>query len=329
MNHSEIAHRIEELTGRPALATARIVTDTTNFMNIRPGHVIHLGDRFYLVERDMKEGRFGIDDQPKFWVKKAIELESGGDKVLKLAFHEEFTIRIGLLRMRCYRDPLKEGELLDMVRGDTRFMQGWTEKDEQDNPVRVIDFIRGRNLYRYLSDLHMDHRTYFDTVLPGVLRKLVDAFDAITMIHQRGYNHGDIRNDHILIESDTDQFRWIDYDFCQDIPDFDIWSLGNVLLYVVGKGERTFHEVDAGRLRLARGASLTKQDASAFFAHRIMNLAKLFPWIPTELNDILMRFSYGTQVFYETAQALLDDLRPVVQSLVGQGTAPSLSRDLD
>ena len=327
MDQSEIIHRIEELTGRRASAPARIVTDTTDFMNILRGHVIHLGDRFYLVEKDMKEGRFGIAAQPKFWVKKAIELESGDDKVLKLAFHEEFTIRIGLLRMRCYRNPLKEGELLDMVRGDARFMQGWTEKDERGNPVRVIDFIRGRNLYRYLSDLQMEHRTYFDTELPGILCKLVDAFEAIAMVHQRGYHHGDIRNDHILIESETDQFRWIDYDFCQDIPDFDIWSLGNVLLYVVGKGERTFHQVAAGRLQPATGAKLTKQDASAFFAHRIMNLAKLFPWIPSELNDILMRFSYGTRIFYETAQALLDDLRPVVQSLVGQRTAPSFNRD--
>ena len=54
------------------------------------------------------------------------------------------------------------------------------------------------------------------------------------------------------------------------------------------------------------------------FRRRVMNLAKLFPWIPPDLNDILMRFSYETQVFYETARALLDDLRPVAESLAGQ-----------
>jgi hypothetical protein len=318
MDQSEIEHRVGELTGRPVSSPLRVVTDTTEFMNIWRGHIVHIGDRFYLVVGDMKEGRFGIDDQPKFWVKKALELETGDEKILKLAFHEEFTIRIGLLRMRCYRDPLKEGAVLKVVRGDVRFMQGQTVEDERGNPVRVIDFIRGRNLYEYLNDLRMDHRTYFHAVLPGILRKLVDAFEAIAMIHQHGYHHGDIRNDHILIDQQTDQFRWIDYDFCQDIPDFDIWSLGNVLLYVVGKGEHTFHEVSAGRLRLAPGTKLTKQDASAFFAHRVMNLAKLFPWIPGELSDILMHFSYGTEVFYETVRALLDDLRPVVQSLVRQ-----------
>jgi hypothetical protein len=164
----------------------------------------------------------------------------------------------------------------------------------------------------------MDHRTYFHTALPGILRKVVGTFEAIAMIHDRGYHHGDIRNDHILIDSETNEFRWIDFDFCQDIPDFDIWSLGNVLLYVVGKGEHTFHEVAAARLQVAAGAELTKEDASAFFAHRIMNLAKLFPWIPPELSDILMHFSYGTDVFYETVRALLDDLRPVVESMVSQ-----------
>ena len=320
MDQSKLESRIKALTGRPAKSPLKVVTDTTDFMNIWGGHVIHLVDRFFLVVGDMREGRFGIDDQPKFWVKKALDLESGEEKILKLAFHEEFSIRIGLLRMRSYRDPLKEGALLEMVRGDTRFMQGWTAEDECGNPVRIIDFIRGRNLYKYLGDLQMDHRTYFHTVLPEILNRLLGSFEAIAMIHEHGYYHGDIRNDHLLIDSQTEEFRWIDFDYCQDIPDYDVWSLGNILLYAVGKGEHTFHEVDIGRLRLAPGIELTQQDASAFFVHRVMNLAKLFPWIPPELSDILMHFSYGTQVFYETAEDLLNDLRPVVQSLLNQAT---------
>ncbi len=323
MDPCELERRIEELTGRPPKPPLRIITDTTEFMNIGPGHVVHLGDSFFLVSRDMKEGRFGIDDQPKFWVKKAQDLETGRQKILKLVFHEEFTFRIGLLRLRCYRDPLKESRLLEMVRGDMRFMQGRTIEDERGNPVRVIDFIRGRNLYRHLRNLEMDHHTYFHTVLPEILGKLLEAFEAVAMIHERGYHHGDIRNDHILIDADTGQLRWIDYDFCQDVPDYDVWSLGNVLAFVVGKGEHTFHEVAAGRLDLVPGAKLTKQDASAFFRHRIINLAKLFPWIPPRLSDILMHFSYETEVFYETVRELLGDLRPVVESLASQADRPA------
>ena len=58
-----------------------------------------------------------------------------------------------------------------------------------------------------------------------------------------------------------------------------------------------------------------------------MNLAKLFPWIPTELNDILMRFSYGTQVFYENVRSLLDDLRPVVEWLENQSEAAGMKTE--
>ena len=212
----------------------------------------------------------------------------------------------------------KEGKLLDVVRGDARFMQGWTAEDEHGNPVRVIDFIRGRSLYSYLMDLQMDHHAYFHTLFPAILGRLVGAFEAIAMIHERGYHHGDIRNDHILIDPKTDGLCWIDYDLSQDVPDYDTWSLGNVLVYVVGKGEHTFHDVATGQLPLPPGASLTRRDASAFVKYRVMNLAKLFPWIPPELNDILMRFSYETERSYQTVRALLDDLRPVAETLAGQ-----------
>lgn len=322
MDRPELEHRIETLTGRRAPTPLQIFSDTTEFMNIQGGHVLRLADRFFLVLGDMREGRFGVDEQPKYWVKKALDIVSGEEKILKLVFHEEFNIRMGLLRIRCYRDPVKESEVLDMMRGDSRFMQGMTIEDDQDNPVRIIDFIRGRNLYRFLEDLPVDHLTYFGEALPGVLRRLLHAFEAIAEIHHRGYCHGDIRNDHILIDSATDEFRWIDYDLRQDITDFDVWSLGNILLYAVGKGEHTFHDIAVRRISVAPGERLTEKDASAFFRHRIMNLEKLFPWIPAELNNILMRFSYGTTVFYENVPALLDDLRPVVESMNSGPVSP-------
>jgi hypothetical protein len=316
MNESEIRARVEAVSGRPADRHFAVFHDTTQFTDILRGHVIELEGNHYLVQGDMREGRFGIDEQPKFWVKRAVELGTGAKKVLKLVFHEDFNIRIGLLRIRCYRDPEKEGRVLDLVRGDPRFMQGVTMRDEKGNAVRVIDLIRGKSIYRYLHDLDMGHEEYFRTALPGVLRGVLGCFEAIATIHAKGLHHGDIRNDHILIEKGTGLYRWIDFDLCQDVSDFDVWSLGNILLFSVGKGEHTFHEVRAGKLVLAKGAApLTEQDASGFFVHRIMNLRKLFPWIPAALNDVLMHFSYGTADFYESVDEVIDDLRPVVRSL--------------
>lgn len=313
MDGSNLRRRVEELLGRPLAAPPPVVTDTTQFMNIWRGHVIRLDDRHFVVERDMKEGRFGLDEEPKFWVKGCRDLDTGASKILKLVFNEEFDIRVGLLRIHCYRDPEKEGRVLDRVRGDGRFMQGETLEDDGGNPVRVIDFIRGKNLYRRLRDLEMEHEVYFHTELPGILRRLLPLFEGIAMMHREALCHGDIRNDHVIIEAGTGRFRWIDFDLCQDVSDFDVWSLGNILVYVIGKGERTFHDLRAGRLHSVR--ELVAGDASAFFVHRIMNLRKLFPWIPPELNEILMHFSYGTRDFYESAEEILSDLRPVVDAL--------------
>ena len=42
-------------------------------MSIDGGDVLRLAGNDYLVLGNAREGRFGIDDQPKFWVKSAIE----------------------------------------------------------------------------------------------------------------------------------------------------------------------------------------------------------------------------------------------------------------
>jgi serine/threonine protein kinase len=317
MDEAKLRDRIEELTGRPAPDRLSVFTDTTEFMSIWRGHVLLLEGRHFLVEGDMREGRFGVDDQPKFWVKKALDLTTGRSKILKLVFNEEFNIRIGLLRIRCYRDPDKEGRVLDLVRGDRRFMQGESLKDSESNSVRVVDFIRGDNLYEYLSGLVLDHETYYRTRLAGILERLLPAFEGIAFFHENGQHHGDIRNDHLIMDPESDLFRWIDFDLCQDISDFDVWSLGNVLLFTIGKGEHTFHDLAAGRLAVPPGGqAFTEHDASAFFVHRIMNLRKLFPWIREDLNEILMHFSFGTTEFYETTEQILADLRPVVAAMV-------------
>ena len=39
-----------------------------------------------------------------------------------------------------------------------------------------------------------------------------------------------------------------------------------------------------------------------------MNLQKLYPHIPTSLNNILMYFSVGSDVYYELAEELIADL---------------------
>jgi hypothetical protein len=79
-------------------------------------------------------------------------------------------------------------------------------------------------------------------------------------------------------------------------PDYDIWCLGNVLTYVVGKGNHYFHEIRNNPVSYPptpETLSLCENDALLSFRHRVANLRKLFPYIPQRLSAILMRFSSG------------------------------------
>lgn len=57
-------------------------------MNIRSGDVLDPGGSYYLVRGEEMEGRFGLDGEPKYWMKRAIDLSDGSSKVIKLVFYE-------------------------------------------------------------------------------------------------------------------------------------------------------------------------------------------------------------------------------------------------
>lgn len=304
-----LAARIEELSGWKPRKTVEVLTDTTEAMNIHRGHVIALEDRLYAVMGNCYETRFGISDQPKYWVLRCTDLETGEDKIVKTVFNEEFIVRIGPLRIRCYRSPQKESEVLELTRGDMRFMQGRTVFDSANNQVRLLDFIPGPSLFDHILAWNEDHEAYVFGEMQNILHRLIESIEAIDMLHQHDLCHGDIRNDHLIIDRRNDRIRWIDFDLKQDFSDFDVWSIGNVISYVVGQGIHSFHQVlrsDEFPDSVKKG--LRPEDASVFFNYRVMNLRKLFPYIPGCINDILMRFSVGTTDYYESLAEVAEDL---------------------
>jgi hypothetical protein len=306
-----IIQRAEQITREPFSGKPEIFRDTTNFMYIDRGHLIGLGDELYLVRGNEKEGRFGLDEQPKFWVKRAISLTDGRKFILKLVCHETFKIQIGIIKITCSRSGDKEGQVLELVRGDHRFMQGRTVRDSGGNPVRVIEFINGADLLSYIYALKMPHEEYFRTSFPSLLARTISAFRAIRFLNENGLCHGDIRNDHIIVENETGAFRWIDFDLTQDFSDFDLWSLGNILHCLVGKGFVTFRDTIRERPQLS--SLLNEDDASAFFPHRVMNLRKIYPYVPEKLNDVLLRFSQGAQTAYDSISQVIEDLGAVTE----------------
>ncbi|MDD3732821.1 MAG: serine/threonine protein kinase [candidate division Zixibacteria bacterium] len=307
--------RIRELTGWQQVPRPSIITDTSDWTRIKRGDIMHLDNCDFLITGNRYETRFGIEDQPKYWVFSAFELATGRQKIIKTVFHEDFYVHISIFRIHCYRSPEKESRVLDLVRGDERFMQGYTSLDEKGNHVRIIDFIKGKALLNDIHENTKSHEQYFHEDLPDILKKLTGSLEAIALLHRFGTCHGDIRNDHIIIERDTGKFRWIDFDLNQHVADFDVWSIGNIINYAVGKGINSFHNVlKNSKFPAEVRQSLCSDDSSAFYEYRIMNLKKLYPYIPEKLSNILLHFTINPKCFYKNIEELLNDYTDMLET---------------
>jgi hypothetical protein len=288
----------------------RIHTDTSDFFALDAGDVVVLDGRPYLVRNSIREGRFGLEDEIKHWVKRSIDLTSGAMRILKLVFYERFTATIGGIEFECFRSPRKEARILDLVDGHPHFMHGLSAADEKGNIVRVLETISGASLAAHVADLEQDHESYFYTNLPGILDHYLRCIEAIRFLHDHGEKHGDIRRDHILIDSESGHYRWIDFDYNyrhrENIYGYDLFGLGNVLIYLVGKGDVLLPELRQRDPELL--ARLTDGDMNIVFHNRLANLKKAFAYIPESLNRVLLHFSRGANWFYETTPQLLQDL---------------------
>lgn len=307
--------RLCEMASRwlPAGQDARrlkIHKDTTDFFRVGYGDIVDLDGRPYLIRHNAKEGRFGLDDEVKHWVKRAIDLLDGSHKFIKLVFHERFKAHIGGIEFECFRSPRKEARILDLVSGHKNFMHGYSVRDEKENVVRVLDFIYGPSLYKYVQNLQGDHESYYFDEFPGILDRFIECIQAVQFLHHHGEKHGDIRRDHILVDRENGDFRWIDFDFNyrhrENIYGYDLFGLGNVLAFLAGMGDvllQNLKQQDHPALR-----SLREEDLNIVFRNRIVNLKKIYPYIPDTLNRILLHFSRGANRFYETTGELLEDL---------------------
>jgi hypothetical protein len=61
---------------------------------------------------------------------------------------------------------------------------------------------------------------------------------------------------------------------------------------------------------------ITKDDLNIIFNNRVVNLRKVFSYIPESLNLMLLHFSLGADVFYEDTHQFLNDLREARKDLL-------------
>ncbi len=309
-------HRVTRSLRRPP----RYFTDTSNFTAIDYGDIIAIDNRFLLVTGYTREGRFGIEEQVKPWVPRTEDLENGEKFILKLVFHETFDMQLGQFTINCYRNPEKEARVLELVKDHPHFMHGRSVLDEGNNLVRILDIIGGSRLDKYIHRGELSHQEYFFQKFPEVIRQFLECVKGIQFLHENGLRHGDIRRDHIFVERDTGLYRWIDFDYDFYMPErpfaLDLYELGNILTYLTAR-ER-FHQKtilnhpDMGQAVLD---TIVPGDLSVLSKNRIVNIKKLFPYIPDRLNNILLHFSYGTEVFYETVAEFHDELAEAMSVL--------------
>jgi len=292
--------------------------ELSDFFCINRGDVVLVDNHHYVISGTAREDGFGIDDEPKHWVKYAYDISTGERKIIKLVFLEQFDMRYGDCVIRCFRSPAKEGRALDSVRGHQHFMQGRTVHAGADGEVRIIDYIKGKTLFKKIEGCSGSHEGYVKNSLPSLLQLFIPCLRALDFLHSAGLRHGDVRTDHLILDSDSGQLRWIDFDYdfvFNEAPyAVDLLGIGNILSDLVGKGESTIYNLRFDKDLAGVLEGLEPGDFSMVEPGRLMNWRKLYPYIPEELNRILMFFSAGAELYYESAAEIAEDLQEAVNS---------------
>lgn len=294
----------------------KIYKDTSDFFRVEYGNVVILNEKPFLILHNAKEGRFGLDDEEKFWVKRSVDLTDGSRKILKLVFHEKFTANIAGIPFECFRSPKKEARILKLVAGHKNFMHGYAVEDEKGNIVRILDVINGETIHAHVQNLKIDHKAYFYELFPDILSKYIECIKAVKFLHENNEKHGDIRRDHIFIDRNSGNFRWIDFDYNyrhrENIYGYDLFGLGNILIFLTGMGDLMM--TDLQKQNHPALSLLTDDDVNIVFHNRVANLKKVYPYIPEILNTALMHFSRGANWFYDNTGQLLEDLEGFMQT---------------
>ena len=77
-------------------------------------------------------------------------------------------------------------------------------------------------------------------------------------------------------------------------------------MYLVGMGDVLIPNIKTANPQVF--GELSEDDTNIVFNNRVANLIKIYPYIPENLNRILMHFSKSANVFYDHTLQLLDDL---------------------
>jgi hypothetical protein len=84
-------------------------------------------------------------------------------------------------------------------------------------------------------------------------------------------------------------------------------------MYIVGQGYVLLHELKSRNHGVL--SRLSDAELNIIFNNRVVNLKKVYPYIPDTLNRVLLHFSNGANWFYEQVGQLIHDLRPAIEDI--------------
>jgi hypothetical protein len=89
--------------------------------------------------------------------------------------------------------------------------------------------------------------------------------------------------------------------------------MGCLLTTVAGRGFVNLYELKQIYPDILHRLEL--EDMNILYKNRVANLKKIYPHIPDKLNRVLLRFSAGAEVFYDTSEELVQDMEEVLEDL--------------
>lgn len=95
----------------------------------------------------------------------------------------------------------------------------------------------------------------------------------------------------------------------------DLFGLSNVLCYVMRRGIPTLHQLKQQTPAVLD--HLDTGDLSLMIPNLVFNLKKINPYLPEELNRVLMHFAASAPVLYERMGEIINDLRGGLAQLPG------------
>lgn len=299
--------------GIPVPSKLKIVEDTTEFMDLDRNDVILLDNTPFLVIRNEKEIGFGFDNEPKYWVKRSTNLVTGRLQIVKLVFFEKFIQTVGDVKINFFRNPRKEATALEITADHPDYMQGHTIKDIKGNLVKIIEYIPGKTLNQIVTGTNTTHSEYFYDILPEILSQLSDCLRSLSWLHEHGLVHGDVRWDHILFDREMKRYRWIDFDYDYYFPEnpfgVDLFGIGKILAYVIGKGPYLYSDIKYSSRFESVLRTLCMEDFAILQQSLLMNIVKLYPYVPSKLNNILLHFTDYANLYYDSANIIYQKRR--------------------